>query len=62
VNRGSSDITKNISQSMRIPFLEAEKLKRSVGLEGNTDREVQDIIKLSTDYIFSNTKKCCISL
>ncbi|MCX6754241.1 MAG: type IV pilus assembly protein PilM [Candidatus Nomurabacteria bacterium] len=54
VNRGSQDITKNISQSMSIPFEEAEKLKRSVGLDASIDPRVENITRLSVDYIFSD--------
>ncbi len=56
VNRGSFDITKNIAQSMSVSFIEAEKLKRNTGLENTVNKEVKDIIQLSIDYIFSDTK------
>ncbi len=57
VNRGSSDISKNISQSLGIPFIEAEKLKRSIGLiSESNNKEAKDIIQLSIDYIFSDIK------
>ncbi len=55
VNRGSQDITKNISQALSMTFTEAEKLKRSVGLDSSLNTEVADISRLSTDYIFSDT-------
>jgi len=55
VNRGSQDITKNISQALSIPFSEAEKLKRSVGLDAIANPKVADIVGLSIDYIFSDT-------
>lgn len=55
VNRGSADITKNISSALSIPFSEAEKLKRTVGLDSDLNKEVADIVKLSMDYIFSDT-------
>ncbi len=54
VNRGSQDITKNISQSMSISFEEAEKLKRSVGLDASIDPKVENITRLSVDYIFQD--------
>lgn len=54
VNRGSQDISRNISQSLSVSFDEAEKLKREVGLDMNIDSKVGAIIKLSTDYIFSD--------
>ncbi|MEI7688585.1 MAG: type IV pilus assembly protein PilM [Candidatus Nomurabacteria bacterium] len=55
VNRGGADITKNIVSSMGISFAEAEKLKRSIGLDANSNPEVADIIRLSVDYILSDT-------
>lgn len=54
VNRGSQDITKNIASSMSLSFKEAEKLKRSVGLDSSANSTVSDIARLSTDYIFSD--------
>lgn len=53
INRGSSDITRNISQSMSISFEEAEKLKRSVGVDHKIDPHIESIVRLSVDYIFS---------
>lgn len=55
VNRGGADITKNISSSLGISFVEAEKLKRSVGLDTNINKEVADIVRLSVDYILTDT-------
>ncbi|MDD3662811.1 MAG: type IV pilus assembly protein PilM [Candidatus Pacebacteria bacterium] len=55
VNRGSNDISKNISQAMSLPFPEAEKLKRMVGLDRASNQQVADIVQLSVDYIFSDT-------
>lgn len=54
INRGSSDITRNISQAMSISFDEAEKLKRFIGLDPKTDPKLDGIIRLSVDYIFSD--------
>lgn len=61
VNRGSQDITKNISQSLGITFNEAEKFKRSVGLDSSVGKEVADIVKLSIDYIFSDTNSVVLA-
>ncbi len=55
VNRGSADITKNIASSLGISFTEAEKLKRNVGLDLNSNPEVADIVRLSVEYILSDT-------
>ena len=54
VNRGGSDITKNIAASLGTSFSEAEKLKREVGLDLNINPEVADIVRLSTEYIFAD--------
>jgi type IV pilus assembly protein PilM len=53
VNRGSQDISRNISQALNVTFEEAEKLKRSVGLDSNLDMRVARISQASVDYIFS---------
>jgi len=55
VNRGSQDITKNISQAMSSSFSEAEKLKREVGLDKSKNDEVAKIVESSFNYIFSET-------
>ncbi len=54
VNRGGADITHNISVALNIDFSEAEKLKRQVGLDHILNPQVAGIIRLSTDYIFSD--------
>jgi type IV pilus assembly protein PilM len=61
VNRGAQDITKNISTSLSISFEEAEKLKRSVGLDSTGNTQVADIARLSTDYIFSDTNSIVLA-
>lgn len=55
VNRGGADITKNIASSLSVSFTEAEKQKRVVGLDANSKPEVADIVRLSVDYILSDT-------
>ena len=55
VNRGGADITNNIASSLNISFSEAEKIKREVGLDPNSNKDVADIVRLSIDYIFSDT-------
>ena len=54
VNRGSQDISRNISQSLSITFEEAEKLKRAVGLDVRIDPRVEKIARLSINYIFAD--------
>lgn len=61
VNRGSQDITKNISQSLSISFTDAEKMKRSVGLDASANAEVANIVGLSTDYIFADTNSVVLA-
>lgn len=61
VNRGSQDISKNISSSLGIPFEEAEKLKRSVGMDASSNAQVADIVRLSIEYIFSDTNSVVLA-
>ncbi len=54
VNRGSADITTNMSKSLSIPFERAEDLKRKVGLVGEgADKNASDVAKLAVDYILT---------
>ncbi|KKR66594.1 MAG: Type IV pilus assembly protein PilM [Parcubacteria group bacterium GW2011_GWF1_40_5] len=54
IERGGADITQAISQSLSIPFSEAEKMKKEFGLFGNgAEKSLPDIIKVHIDYIFS---------
>lgn len=55
INRGSYDITKNISTSLAISFKEAEDLKRSVGMSTNANQAVADVVKISIDYILAES-------
>ena len=56
ISRGGADITDSISKSLSIPFPEAEKMKKEYGLYGNpNEKSLADIIKIHTDYIFSET-------
>jgi len=61
VNRGSQDITRNISQSLSIPFPEAEKKKRTVGLRANVDPKIEAISRMSVNYIFSDINSIVFS-
>lgn len=57
INKGSFDITSNMSKSLGIPFAKAEDLKRDVGLTGTgVNKQASDIAKLTTDYIISETQ------
>jgi type IV pilus assembly protein PilM len=56
IDRGGADITDSISKSLSVTFGEAEKMKKEFGLFGNpTEKSLADIIKIHTDYIFSET-------
>ncbi|HNW71537.1 MAG TPA: type IV pilus assembly protein PilM [Candidatus Paceibacterota bacterium] len=56
IQKGGADITDSISKSLSIPFAEAEKMKKEFGLYGNpNEKQLADIIKIHTDYIFSET-------
>ena len=54
VNRGSHDISRNISQALGMTFEEAEKLKRMVGLDASVNPEAEKIIRLAVNYIFTD--------
>lgn len=57
INRGSHDITQALSKGLGIDFTEAEKVKRNIGSLNEADQKtVVDIIDLSLDYIWSETK------
>lgn len=54
ISRGGADISDSISKSLDIPFSEAEKMKKEYGLYDNPkEKSLSDIIKIHTDYIFS---------
>ncbi|MEK7190642.1 MAG: type IV pilus assembly protein PilM, partial [Patescibacteria group bacterium] len=56
IDRGGADITNSVSKSLSVSFGEAEKMKKEFGLFGNpSEKSLVDIIKVHTDYIFSET-------
>lgn len=61
INRGSHDITLNISQSLSISFAEAEKLKREVGIDISVNPTVAEIVRLSVDYIMTDTNNVVLN-
>jgi type IV pilus assembly protein PilM len=62
IERGGADISDSISKSLSIPFYEAEKMKKEFGLFGNpTEKNLSDIIKVHTDYIFSEANNAVLS-
>ncbi len=62
IDRGGGDITDSIARSLSIPFTEAEKMKKEYGLFGSsTDKNIADIIKVHTDYIFSEANSVVLA-
>jgi type IV pilus assembly protein PilM len=58
INRGGADISDTISKSLNIPFSKAEEMKKEFGLFGSpNEKNLADIIKVHTDYIFSETNR-----
>ena len=56
VNRGSFDITSNISHSLTIPFAKAEDMKRVAGVYGTGEMQAaSDVAKIAVEYILSET-------
>ncbi|MES3031757.1 MAG: type IV pilus assembly protein PilM [Patescibacteria group bacterium] len=61
IERGGADISQSISQSLSIPFPEAEKMKKEFGLFGNpAEKSLSDIIKIHTDYILTETNSALL--
>jgi type IV pilus assembly protein PilM len=62
INRGGADISESISQSLSIPFSEAEKMKKEFGLFNNpAEKSLAEIIKTHTDYIFAETNNVLLA-
>jgi type IV pilus assembly protein PilM len=58
INRGSQDLTRALSQSEDISFIEAEKIKRDVGLlKSLTDKSTGKSPSLNLDLIFSEANR-----
>ena len=54
INRGSRDISRALSNALEIPFDQAEKRKKEIGLSGTGEEQnITNTIRSSIDYIFS---------
>ncbi len=62
ISRGSAEVTDSIAQSLDIPFIKAEELKKEFGmLENSTEKSLPEIIKVHTDYIFSEANSALLN-
>ncbi len=62
INKGSQDITLALSRSMGVSIVEAEKLKREVGLLGTGDElNIKESILLTLEYIFSESNRVLLN-
>lgn len=62
INRGGADITESISKSLSIPFTKAEEMKKEFGLLDNpVEKSLPEIIKIHTDYVFSETNSVLLN-
>lgn len=62
INRGGADITDSIAKSLGISFKEAEDMKKEYGFFDNpVEKKLGDIIKIHTDYIFSETNNVLLA-
>ncbi len=61
INRGSQDITNSIANSLSIPFARAESMKKDFGLNGGGEPKLPDLIRLSTDFIFSEANSVVLN-
>jgi type IV pilus assembly protein PilM len=62
VNRGSQNITNELSKSLGISLSDAEFLKREKGLEGEINGvKVKDVITLTLNYIFTESNRVVLA-
>jgi len=62
INRGGAEISSSIAQSLSIPFPQAEEMKKEYGFFENPSKQnIADIIKIHTDYIFSETNNVLLA-
>lgn len=58
INRGSQEITLNLSRSLGKTVGDAEHIKRTIGLSAEPEHSnIRDIIGLNLDYIFTETNR-----
>ena len=58
INRGSQDVTTNLSTSLSIPIDKAEIMKRTVGWNKDpANKNIADSVSLSLDFIFSEARR-----
>jgi len=61
IERGGADISQSISQSLSVPFYEAEKMKKEFGIFGNpVEKSLSNIIKIHVDYLLSETNNALL--
>ncbi len=62
ITKGSQDITLAISKAMDVAIPEAERLKRTVGLDSSPERaQLKDVIMLTLDYIFYEANRVMLN-
>jgi type IV pilus assembly protein PilM len=57
INRGAQDITANIARMNNISFEEAEALKRSHAVGNTSEVNIDEAVKLTAEYIFSEANR-----
>lgn len=64
INKGSQDITLQLTRALNIPFMKAERLKKEVGLQAhnktgsdNDDTQVAEAMLSTLDYIFGEVNR-----
>lgn len=53
INRGSHYISQSLEKSLTVPFDEAEKIKKEIGLTGEGNDSAREVINTAVSYIFS---------
>ena len=61
INRGSQDITLAIARSLTIPVKQAEQIKRDFHRTGSADKNVSELINLTTSYILTEVSRIALN-
>ena len=61
INRGSQDITLAMARSLTIPIKQAEQMKRDFHRNGSADKNVTELINLTTSYILDEVSRIALN-
>ena len=61
INRGSQDITLAIARSLTVPIKQAEQMKRDFHQNGALDKNIAELINLTTSYILNEVSRIALN-